>query len=709
MVRGIKRPEVRRSQAFAFLYGSFDGPGWSIPYFTMSPKFQDAADALKTTSDLPDADQQEWKLEGLFQRDIQWPRVENEIRPYLRQEANPAFFNSITIAMVPYDDLNNVLLDDFSSFEGFQPPQFENPDAFAKLLNIGPIALGWYEDWNDIQSEDAGQQGAMQWNLDQVHGIAIDGQHRLAAIKQIMESPVQAAKFRFARVPVIVLIFDKRLGFRKPEEASDRSLLELVRSLFVDLNKHARQVHRTRVILLEDGEPHARCVREVLTEGISKDIADLFADEPRLPISLADWHSENAKFDKGPYLTSVLQLDWIVSQVLGRKNVSDYMSHNSVVLELATLQRSLALDLRPARDRVKANEQDAIPFGYTATEVNSIASAFRGLYTKSLCHMLSAFRPYKELINLRLNQGSFGLEFQHWHFLDKRRGNQPGMADHEYHNWITELAGRPGDDWTEDAFQEWKRSIEGLKDDNLAFNVNFQKAYFSAWLEYRKYERHEFDEVENEEIHLPDGEYFDEVEAPNPDDGSPLTEEDMDSEVGADPLSIPSVADNLLISTTHFVDAMNRLVDGLPDILRSNCLIPVDQLDLGNGRKSISPSFWGGSLYKTDDQTLDYTQAASDRAKDLLFMIVSMITFDNLNEPDQESVFEDFWLPLFAEDGRPGFLSRIKRAVDRQVRPGGQAGLGARILGQQERDYDEDLAKAEIEVRLKYVWDTIGL
>jgi hypothetical protein len=708
MVWGVDTQGINESKAFAFIYGSFTGSGWSIPYLTIAPKFADAAAALKTSSDLPESDQQEWKLEGLFQRDITWPRVEYEIIPYLRQEADPAFFNSITIAMVPYDQENNVLLEDFRSFEGFRPPELTKGPLVAKTLEVGPISLAWYQDWNDIQQDDAAQQGFVQWNLDQVHGIAIDGQHRLAAIKKIIDKGAWAAKFRNARVPVIVLIFDEQLGFHAPPEANDRTLLELIRTLFVDLNKHAREVHRTRVILLEDGEPHARCVREVLAEGIARDIAALSADKPRLPLSLVDWHSEGAKFNEGPYLTSVLTLDWIVARVLGRKTVSDYTNYAQTKRELTDLETSLGINLTRAKQRLESNHTDQIPFGYRADEVDKLAAAFSNRYTESICYLLSQFKPYSDLIDLRQHQDSLGLEFSHWHYLNKRRGNQgTGEADNEYHRWLEQLAGRPGDSWSEGAFEECLNNIEAMKDQNLAFNVAFQRAYVAAWLEYRKFQTHEFDEIEGDDWDYGDFGHFDE-----PDDldvAEAAGEDDGDPEPDHDALSLPPPEEDRMASTREFVSALNTLVAGWGEILSPRCVIPEAQLDLAEGRKALSQQFWGGSLYNTANQTIDFTQTASNRATDLIFMIAAMISFDNRNEPNTTSDFYEFWNNITMNDDAPSFYKRIKRAVNRQIRDVNPQGFATRILAQQELDYDRELALIEVEVRLRYVWNTLGL
>ena len=196
MVWGQASREVNASNAFAFLYGAFDLPGWTLPYLSLAMTFEDTADSLKTTYDLPEADQQEWTLEGLFQRDISWPRIDADIIPYLRSTSDPAFFPSITVAMLPYDKDRNRMLPDFSADHNFKAPDNTN-DLLQKKVTVGPITLGWYESWTDI-SEPEGHQGVVNWNLDQVNAVAIDGQHRLGAIKRIIEDmPAEKPKRGF--------------------------------------------------------------------------------------------------------------------------------------------------------------------------------------------------------------------------------------------------------------------------------------------------------------------------------------------------------------------------------------------------------------------------------------------------------------------------------------------------------------------------------
>ena len=145
MPRGQIRRAINPSNPFAFLYGAFDLPGWTIPYLSLAMKFEDTATSLKTTYDLPETDQQEWTLEGLFQRDISWPRIDADIIPYLRSTADPAFFPSITVAMLPYDKDRNIMLDDFG-----EEHEFKAPDHNNERLEKKPVSILGYDNINTL-------------------------------------------------------------------------------------------------------------------------------------------------------------------------------------------------------------------------------------------------------------------------------------------------------------------------------------------------------------------------------------------------------------------------------------------------------------------------------------------------------------------------------------------------------------------------------
>src|SRR5262249_29366341 len=122
------QPLIPASGQFDFIYGRYQLSRWSIPYFATTMTLRQAADSLRLVNDFPGASNLAWKIDELYQRDIDWPRVERQIVPYLRSQSQPQFFNSLTVALLPIlaNELRN-------SFEGDQwvPPQLEASQKFG--------------------------------------------------------------------------------------------------------------------------------------------------------------------------------------------------------------------------------------------------------------------------------------------------------------------------------------------------------------------------------------------------------------------------------------------------------------------------------------------------------------------------------------------------------------------------------------------------
>src|SRR5205807_997715 len=269
---------------------------------------------------------------------------------------------------------------------------------FAKQLAIGPISVGYWAAWES--PEDSGARiGQIRWNPQQVFSVAIDGQHRLAALK--IKSKGFDERVDKTQIPVLLLLLDERVGFRAPK---DRKLVELMRTLFIALNKHAEKVSRPRQILLDDQDPHALCVCALVGDQITEGTKELASGQ--LPLSLVDWHREQAKIDDGPYITTILGLDWIVEKTLRSKPIKDYSFYGAVSKQLRALSLSLGLDLhRPGSatfERLKEIEKNAVePFSYTGSwshdkndgELGEIVEAFRSTWAKPLVEVLTGFAP----------------------------------------------------------------------------------------------------------------------------------------------------------------------------------------------------------------------------------------------------------------------------------------------------------------------------
>lgn len=683
----LKQQPIDQTPDFLFMYGFFKGSNWSIPYLTMTMDAEDAAEVFTLAADLPEAEQQEWSIGELFQRDVDWNRVSREIVPYILADNDPTFFGGITIAILPYNNDDNHILDSFSEWSGFNAPP-PNEDL-AKSLEIGPITLGWWNEWKNLTDTGA-QFGSIKWNKRQILGVAIDGQHRLSAFKAISDS-TQRPHLRNYRIPVQILIFDEALGFSAPDEANIGDM-QLLRRFFIDLNKHAKKVSRTRQILLEDTEPHALCVRKIMDDTMAGSVKSLDISEPCLPLSLVDWHRDSSKFDTGPYLTTVITLDWVVAKVLGKKSVSDYMKYGSVQREIATFQKQLDITLSDSSARLVQDQKSESVFSYPDSDLNKITSAFADLWVPQICKIFSLFSPYRELIALRKGNLSFDLAFQHWfHLEDLCSGTSSNRADIDLADWLDQQSRKEGG-WTEPQLLEARDDIDSLKSEEtqkLAFSVVFQKALIMAWLEFTQFTVTDLREIEAHDDEI--GELD-------------LVEVDIegDNDGGFEQPTVLTKIEGLSLHTTQFIDVLNQIVENWPNLLDPNCEMPPNQVDCRHG------NFWAGALRKVDEPNIDFTEAAATRSSSLLFTIVSMVVFDSLNDPNPNSDFEEFWQTTCYSETKKRFNKKINSHIQKMIND-----QADRILNGLQENLSmaahKEAAETEIKERLRYLWNKLGL
>jgi hypothetical protein len=684
---------VPTTSNFDFLYGRFSLGKWKIPYFATTVGLQEAAGDLRLTSEIPGTEDIAWKIDELFQRDIDWPRVQRNILPYLRNTEVPQFFNSITIALLPFDIATGRLENDFGG-EDWTPPELLNTQLYAKQLAVGPISLGFWDQW-DSTDDEGFRSGRLAWNKNEVFGVAIDGQHRLAAIKELGESGGANAGLLESRVPVIFLVFDARVGYRNP---SGHATVEVLRRIFIDLNKHAQTVRRGRQILLDDRDPHAVCVRRTIDEQLSPSADSLATNPPRLPLSLVDWHSEQAKFDDGPYLTTVLGLDWAVIECLGTKPITDWTDYGAVGRQLDRLQSRIGVDMTEARGRLAELENISMaPFVYTDEDLTTIGDAFVASWGRPLIKLLTHFDPYADLISMRISNGTLSLRFQQWFQLYQaktREGANGGRATTEYQRFLARVGLDPDGPAGESDFTTPLRSIEAAKGDSLAFKVVFQKALIAGFLEYAKITNAHIEELESEYGEEEDFD-FDDVDFDV--DSTSLDAAIEEEAVGSPVDALGGVTVNEADARVdEYVRAMNRLVGEIPAVLE----VEAEYAD------SDGPQlFWLGSLLKAEGG-IDFTLSAVARTKDLLFAVAAMCLYDERTEPDQPSDFDAFW----TETRDPNGIA-VCRAVGRAIRrlSKDENTLGGRILKARGEDFDRDQAEQEVEERLRFVWTSLAL
>lgn len=429
-----------------------------VPYLSSVMSLRDLVNQIKLVEDIPEEARLDWSLEELFQRDISWDRVETElVNGYLKDANKLTFFNSLTIALLPQKGVE---------IEGTYGQPESSPTSLYEAwekIDIGNICIEYGVDRSI---------GVVRWHKEKVFPVAIDGQHRLAALKRYWEDekdylvPETSLELN-TKIPLIILILDEEFGFK----GRSNNLLVTLREIFIDLNRNARRVPKSRLILLEDLNIQSFCVRTLLANKAKEVSPDV------LPLSLVIWQEDEAKFEsesKFPYaITSVLNLNEIVGSCLGVKLLDqiDPLDETQVRRHVSQLNAKLELDTE-----VKTNIQEHLqycidrqdPFSFKDSHLTAFKEAFKEQWSPYIIRVFTEFTPYMEYLKEAKQIGAIDgiiADFLLLHGDKQEKFKERKMAEDDNFNPRLEI-------------DEPLEKIRCLKKDECAFYVVFQKALF---------------------------------------------------------------------------------------------------------------------------------------------------------------------------------------------------------------------------------------
>lgn len=339
--------------------------------------------------------------------------------------------------------------------------------------------------------------------------------------------------------------------------------------------------------------------------------------------------------------------------------------------------------------------------------MDEIGSAFAEMWCQPLCTVLTELAPYAELLAVRQDTKSLSLDFQHWYELRERAeaDSFQGRAWQSYRQLLGRLTHRSEKPVAESFLEDGLALLNDAKSGILAFNVAFQRALVDGFLEYAKIGRDHVDEL----VYWADEDYFDDV------DFDDVVDEDAEWDVDASekPLAIApedqdfdaqsdddtSTASRIAERANQFVSALNRFFHAWPEALDLEATFDLEVDD-----DTLEVPFWLGSL-RNAEGGVDFTQAASRSAKDLLFCVAALALYDDITEPGAGSDFDAFW-SLCDGNEAPAVCKRVARAIRRFAQ---EKGAGGRILVSRGDDYSEDVASLEAYVRLYCIWKVLDL
>jgi hypothetical protein len=456
---------VATTPEIVFLKGSVSLWAYSIPFFTTNVPLGFAAEYFKLFEELPQADTGEWTLEELFQRDISWDRVDNEILEYLKSPTRPQFFNALTVALLPGHA---------TTFGGdFGPdlviPPITDP-GLGKPLSVGGVQIQFYgSDADLIQGA-----GKMRWSHSHVDAVAVDGQHRLAAIKKFV-SQAKRPQWENASVPVIFLIADERVGFQTPKGAEERPrAVSALRSVFIDLNKNAKPVSPTRTILLDDLDIVSVCTRALIGRSLGETV-----DPERIPLSIVDWTTDRNKIDDGPFVTTVMLLNEAVARLLSVPDIQMDEDDNSVakvetwLRQILPIQNEAVYEDLVAQVRKCARLQTKL--SWLPAHIAALRASFETEWRLHLVRLFREFGPYQRLWTMMAEQDLLGPQFINLYI---SREVMPSVAGQERAKRLEAAAKAAADGaWTlEKNYNKPLQQIGKIKSDQWAYKIVFQRA-----------------------------------------------------------------------------------------------------------------------------------------------------------------------------------------------------------------------------------------
>jgi len=397
--------------------------GIALPFFSTLIDIDRAIDELRIAEQVPPSLETQWSIKELFQREIDENRVRQDIvKGYLLDTKKLKFFNAITIVLMPINS-DGKILENFDDVEPNSTPPipWDGSDPEDAQWNQDGVQVA---NFGGVQYATTGLSARLRWDERRVLAVAVDGQHRLWALRTFKEDE----KFRGGslskveqqtKIPVIFVLLHPSAGFQNTQDRTDYSIRGISRELFTDLNKNAKTVDRARELILDDKNISAQCVRTLVTSKTAEDSPNL------IPLSLVRWQDDSNRFDTSYYLNSLVHLDLLVSNLLDIVPPKDPMDGKKVKDFIKSINDTLGIGGKEVEhdgrtlskyyeeDRCDEDGEPNSPFSrLPEAYLISAVEGFKVNFRPWLLRILLDFKPYKALLGYsrehNLIEGTFG-------------------------------------------------------------------------------------------------------------------------------------------------------------------------------------------------------------------------------------------------------------------------------------------------------------
>ena len=304
-----KKQEVFTNYHYGITGRIGDGGNTEVHYLQTSLRMKEL-DSIKLLVDIPGSEK--WGIKDLFQRTINRKRITGPegLISYFKDKDKVKYFNPIALVLLPMDgdtdftrNVEKLKTDDHHEFEGSEGIAHTYHDVYQL----------------SHQKLEDGNIGKIEWNSEKCYVVAIDGQHRLTALKEVFEESKmrpELAEIRDWQIPVVFLVLNKKIA-----SGPNEKYISLIRKIFMYINMKAERVNDARAILLNDESIECLCVQEISSKIHENDTSDSEVNEKYPPLYLIDWIGTNrgsAMLANTRYLFSNLELrNWIRNYLIG--------------------------------------------------------------------------------------------------------------------------------------------------------------------------------------------------------------------------------------------------------------------------------------------------------------------------------------------------------------------------------------------------------
>ena len=326
-------------------------------------------DNIHLISNIPGSEK--WDVKDLFQRDVDDERVTKDVIPYFKDQNKIKYFSPITLILLPTENAKRDIIKEIDYIEPLIKKDASEGEVEITYENKGFYKLNLYNNIDPIAT--------IEWNDKTCYLVAIDGQHRLSALKRWRKEP--GSSFEDWKIPVVILNI-----FKVDKTKKVASLLEIVRKTFVYINTKSERINRAREIMLNDESVNSIATQELIEYSHKNDLKELDKrDNNIIPLIFYDWQGKviNKKQIEGPAsLKSIEEIySWFKEYLLGEDGDQ-------------TQAKELCLtDLTPPLDGYGPKES------LSHEDAKRIRVQFNDIVQPGLMYLLQNFEPYKKYID----------------------------------------------------------------------------------------------------------------------------------------------------------------------------------------------------------------------------------------------------------------------------------------------------------------------